>query len=310
MSVEIRQADSVRQFAAVETAPEHVDDISSYLEGLFASGSSRPEWCFIAWRDGQPCGRVAFWALPRVGRPLDIVLLNLPWDGDAAAIGRALLKGARQAMVPAGLTTVGHCHDHPPRAPQWQTHGDVRLAFLAGMGFRTQRDTLRFEAAPTPGAAVDTGDLRLRAATADDETLLQQMVATVAAASRDQIDIETVAARGAQAHAAELVADLRSMRVDPGWWQIAFDAQGTAVGLVLPVAGADFGSIGYIGVLPAHRGRGHVDVLLAAATALLRHAGLPRLIADTDRSNTGMARAFKRGGWRQFGERRELLLPA
>jgi RimJ/RimL family protein N-acetyltransferase len=310
MTFDIRQADSVRQFAAVETAPEHVDDTARYLEGLFASGSSRPEWCFVAWRDGRPCGRVAFWALPRVGRPLDIVLLNLPWEGEADAIGRALLEGARRAMADAGLTTVGHCHDHPPRTPQWQTHGDARLALLAGLGFRTQRDTLRFEAALAPGAAVDTGDLRLRAATSDDEALLRQMVAAVAAASRDQIDIETVAARGAQAHAAELIADLRSMRVDPGWWQIAFDAQGTAVGLVLPVAGADFGSIGYIGVLPAHRGRGHVDVLLAAATALLREAGLPRLIADTDRSNTGMARAFTRGGWRQFGERRELLLPA
>lgn len=313
MTFEIRRADSVRQFATVETAPEHVDDIVRYVEGLFASGSSRPEWCFIAWRDGRPCGRVAFWALPRVGRPLDIVLLNLPWDGEADAVGRALLDGARRAMADAGLTTVGHCHDHPPRTPQWQTHGDARLAFLAGAGFRIQRDTLRFETAPAPvpGAAIDDcGVLRLRAASADDEALLQRMVAEVAAASRDQIDIEAVAARGAPAHAAELIADLRSMRVDPGWWQIAFDAQGAAVGLVLAVAGADFGSIGYIGVLPAHRGRGHVDVLLAAATALLRHAGLPRLIADTDRSNTGMARAFKRGGWRQFGERRELLLPA
>lgn len=179
-------------------------------------------------------------------------------------------------------------------------------------GFRTQRDTLRFDAVPesAPGAAVDTGDLNLRPVTAGDEPLLRQMVAEVAAASRDQIDIEAVAARGAEAHAAELIADLRSMRVDPGWWQIAFDAQGAAVGLVLPVAGADFGSIGYIGVLPAHRGRGRVDALLAVATALLRAAGLPRLIADTDRSNTGMARAFTRGGWRQFGERRELLLPA
>lgn len=310
MTFEIRPADSVRQFAAVETAPEHVDDTARYLEGLFASGSSRPEWCFVAWRDGRPCGRVAFWALPRVGRPLDIVLLNLPWDGEADAIGRALLDGARRAMADAGLTTVGHCHDHPPRTPQWQTHGDARLALLAGLGFRTQRDTLRFETALVPGAAVDPGDLRLRAATPDDETLLRQMVAAVAAASRDQIDIETVAAHGAEAHAVELIADLRSMRVDPGWWQIAFDAQGAAVGLVLPVAGADFGSIGYIGVLPAYRGRGHVDVLLAAATALLRNAGLPRLIADTDRANTGMARAFTRGGWRQFGERRELLLPA
>ena len=310
MTVEIRRADSVRQFAAVETAPEHVDDTARYLDGLFASGSSRLEWCFVAWRNGRPCGRVAFWAMPRVGRPIDIVLLNLPWDSEADAIGRKLLDGARQVMADAGLTTVGHCHDHPPRPPQWQTHADARLAFLAGLGFRTRRDTLRFQAALAPGAAVDPGELRLRAVTPDDEPLLRQMVAEVAAASRDQIDIEAVATHGAQVHANELIADLRSMRVDPGWWQIAFDPQGTAVGLVLPVAGADFGSIGYIGVLPAHRGRRHVDGLLAAGTALLREAGLPRLIADTDRSNTGMARAFTRGGWQQFGERRELLLPA
>ena len=50
MTVEIRRAGSVHEFAAVETAAEHVDDTAHYLEGLFASGSSRPEWCFVAWR--------------------------------------------------------------------------------------------------------------------------------------------------------------------------------------------------------------------------------------------------------------------
>jgi len=308
--VEIRRAGSIAEFAAVETAGEHVADTVRYLEGLFAAGSSRLDWCFVAWRDGRPCGRVAFWALPRVGKPIDIVLLNLPWHGDAAGVGAALLDAARAAMAGEGLAGLGHCHDHPPRPPQWQTQGAARLAFLEGYGFRSQRDTLRFEAdAAGPGVPV-TGDTRLRPLTAADEDLLRDLVGRIASASRDQIDIETVAERGAEAHAAAMIEDLRSLRVEPGWWQVGLDADGAPVGLVLPVAGADFGSIGYIGVLPAQRGRGRVDALLAAGTATLRAAGLPRLVADTDRANRGMAAAFTRGGWRLFGERRELALPA
>lgn len=65
-------------------------------------------------------------------------------------------------------------------------------------------------------------------------------------------------------------------------------------------------SIGYIGVVPEHRGRGYVNGLLASGTStLLRITDGLAICADTDVSNTPMAAAFERAGWRRFATRRE-----
>jgi ribosomal protein S18 acetylase RimI-like enzyme len=77
------------------------------------------------------------------------------------------------------------------------------------------------------------------------------------------------------------------------------------VGFVMPSANQ---TVGYIGVLPEHRGRGYSDDLLARLTATFSAAGVSSCLADTDVSNTPMANAFRRVGWRQFGRRQEYAL--
>ncbi len=63
--------------------------------------------------------------------------------------------------------------------------------------------------------------------------------------------------------------------------------------------------IGYIGVVPEHRGQGYVDDLLAAGTDTLRRAGAEQVRADTDIHNVPMAAAFRRAGYAEFARRRE-----
>jgi len=43
---------------------------------MFAAGSMRPEWCFVAQEEGEdhPLGRVAFWTLPGMGEPFEVAL--------------------------------------------------------------------------------------------------------------------------------------------------------------------------------------------------------------------------------------------
>lgn len=58
--------------------------------------------------------------------------------------------------------------------------------------------------------------------------------------------------------------------------------------------------IAYIGVLPAHRGNGHIDDLLAEGTRILARQDVPRIRASTDVGNVPMARAFQRAGYVDF----------
>lgn len=46
-----------------------------------------------------------------------------------------------------------------------------------------------------------------------------------------------------------------------------------------------------------HRGRGHINELLAGATRLLLDHKLPGVTADTDQNNVPMAAAFIRAGY-------------
>jgi RimJ/RimL family protein N-acetyltransferase len=84
------------------------------------------------------------------------------------------------------------------------------------------------------------------------------------------------------------------------WWQVATLPDGDPVGFVIPAHNGYNPIIAYLGVVPAHRGHGYVDELLAAGTRLLAGEGVPRIRASTDVGNVPMARAFARAGYVTF----------
>ncbi len=75
---------------------------------------------------------------------------------------------------------------------------------------------------------------------------------------------------------------------------------GEAVGFVIPARNSYNPIIAYIGVLPAHRGNGYIDDLLAEGTRILAAHGVPRIQASTDLGNVPMARSFQRTGYLNF----------
>jgi GNAT superfamily N-acetyltransferase len=318
MTFHIRVARDVEEFVATATSAEHIADIARYVHRLFDTHCSHLNWCLIAeGADGAPCARVALWSLPERETPLDLVLLDGDWHGDRPAL-QALLRHVETIFRNAGCDSIGHCQDIPPREPQWQEHGAARRTFLESAGFLVVRHTLRYRCdaagvAQSPARVVSPPSeppLDLVAVDATNEPQLVDLVAQVAAASHDELDRSGCAEHGAKEHAKRLLADLREMRVDDGWWRIAYrracaGASPEAIGFILPTASADMGTIGYIGVLPAHRGHGYTDPLIAHTTRVLTDAKFTRLIADTDHSNKPMARAFERNDWLYFGERLE-----
>ena len=93
------------------------------------------------------------------------------------------------------------------------------------------------------------------------------------------------------------------------WWQLGLNDNGDIVGLVLPVtfngcakAGLEEGTIYYIGVVPEYRGLGFATDLLAQGTRTLQEVGVWRIFCDTAVDNVRMISAFKRVGYRQYGE--------
>jgi RimJ/RimL family protein N-acetyltransferase len=98
------------------------------------------------------------------------------------------------------------------------------------------------------------------------------------------------------------------MGYDPAWWQLAYTTTGDLVGLIMPALSPTYATIGYIGVVPEHRGRGYIDDLLHQATAILSTSGAMTIRADTDIANLPMANAFRRAGYAHFAMRREYRL--
>ncbi|MEO1148090.1 MAG: GNAT family N-acetyltransferase [Cyanobacteria bacterium J06638_22] len=93
------------------------------------------------------------------------------------------------------------------------------------------------------------------------------------------------------------------------WWQFGINKKGEIVGFVLPVIfpecakeGLEEGTIYYMGILPEYRGLGLANDLLFKGTQILQKTGVWRVFCDTAVDNVRMIAAFKRVGYRQYGE--------
>ncbi len=76
-------ADDLELFVEAAGTPDQRREVERYLERMFAAGSMRRQWCFVAEEEGEgSLGRVAFWTLPGMEEPFALVLLDVPWDGD------------------------------------------------------------------------------------------------------------------------------------------------------------------------------------------------------------------------------------
>jgi RimJ/RimL family protein N-acetyltransferase len=100
------------------------------------------------------------------------------------------------------------------------------------------------------------------------------------------------------------------MRGDRAWWRVAEQAGGQPVGFGVPSRNSEVPVVGYLGVLPEHRGHGYVDDIVAEITRILaEEAGADIIHADTDLANRPMAAAFERAGYRNFARRVVLSVP-
>ncbi|MFJ5676619.1 GNAT family N-acetyltransferase [Streptomyces sp. NPDC093097] len=311
------ESDLDRLLPLIVTDPAGSLTAQTYRDRL-SSGEYRPGWTWIAEdaADRTPLALAVWWGDADEAQPgaLDGVFVHesVRSDAERTALAAELLTAAHTAYAGAGLETApeyhfflpGDWHDRPDTvaAVAWRREAARR----AGLPVSLER--LRYEWTPQAGLPEPSGRL-LFGAEPDDEVFVdlfrRALVGTLDTDSRKEA--ERV---GAEAQARDDVAFYRdNMLGDRSWWRIARTPDGERVGFGLPSRNHAFPVVGYLGVLPEHRGRGYADEILADITRVLVSATDPeRVRADTDLTNAPMAAAFERVGY--LNNARRLVLSA
>lgn len=265
---------------------------------LLADGQYRPEWSWVARRAGHTVARCAFWGFPGSASPYSLDWLEPGAGPDRRQIAAALLATALREMRTAEGARPEY---HLFLPPGWRdTEGvreaaEDRLAVAAAAGYEPFIE--RFNYTWTPADRAPARSTRLVFREVGDE----QALAVIQASIEGTLDGHSArdAARHGLAEAARIMlADLAELPSPRGWWRAAYTPVGDLVGLIVPARNPARAVIGYLAVVPAQRGRGYADDLLAEATALLVERGAQEIGADTDLGNRPMAAAFARAGYR------------
>jgi RimJ/RimL family protein N-acetyltransferase len=266
-----------------------------------ARGLRRPEWMWVALRDGHLLARAAWWGSAGEG-PSVFDFLDVDDDSDRISIGARLISTALSRLIPAGTRPPEYVRFIPS---DWREHASSRrvvedlMAIVVRAGAHLVTERLRFEwrqGTPVPGPA---GRLIFRPARNDAELL--DLMARVMDGTLDAHGRRDLARMSPQAAAARHFGDeLARYRSPREWWRVAARPAGEPVGFVFPARNSYGAIIAYIGVLPAYRGNGYINEVLAEGTRILAAQDVPRIRATTDLGNTPMAAAFTRCGWVNF----------
>lgn len=268
------------------------------VRGDFEAGRMRPEWSWVLEQEGRLVGRALWWGrgdvVPSVLDALDV----LPEVDDPRSAAVELLRGGHadfatsgeRLLLPHTVRLPGGWRDDPQsvRAVAW------RCAAMSDLGVTGSLERLQYAWTPANGVPASSARVMLRPGS-DDE-----FVQLFVQAARGSLDAETQQALESMDELSQARDDVEFYRGCPGereWWQVATDRDGVPVGFIVPSATPYHRNVGYLGVLPDHRGKGLVDDLLSEITRIHAAAGADMITATTDMANLPMAAALERAGY-------------
>lgn len=272
-----------------------------------AAGRRVPAWMWVALRGDRVLARLSWWTNKEGGEPLALDFFDLDPElpeRKRAEIGLRLLETATAAVVPAGTARPEFNRFLPADwrdVPETRAELETLFGVLDASGARPLVERLRLEW--LPGTPVPEPQGRLEFRPVRDREDLVALMAPVLEGTLDahgQADLASglTAREAAEQHYDEELAGYASPRE---WWQVAqLPESGEPVGFVVPARNNYNHTIAYIGVLPAHRGQGYIDDILAEGTRILADQDVPRIRAATDLGNVPMAKAFARTGYATF----------
>jgi ribosomal protein S18 acetylase RimI-like enzyme len=262
---------------------------------IVARGNYRPANTWVALRDRVVVARAAWWGRP--DQPAPAVLDWFDFIDQEAAV-----ELLRTAPGPAeySLALPPDWRDRP--AVEQAAQARITAAEAAGMTPLVERYGYRW----TPRCRLPARPGRLEFRPEPDDGVILGLFRRVHQGSLDAHAQRAVAASGLDAAAAEDLEILRLMPSPREWWRLA-TAGGEVVGLAVPSRNYTDPVIGYVAVLPEHRGRGYAYDLLVEATHLLVAEGADRIVANTDVTNLPMAATFAKAGYPVTDHRIDLV---
>ena len=265
----------------------------------------RPEWMWVALDGDRLVARVAWWARSGDGSPSALDILDVD-DGDAEIDSEdlcfTLLETATAHVVPKGSRRPDYGRFVLPNwrdQPETSKPVEVRMAALERAGAHLLVERLRFEWRDDEPVGNTNSRLSFRPPV-DDEELIDLMAVALGGTLdvHSHRDLSTMSAHDvAVQHFEDELALYKSPR---DWWRVATLPGVDRVGFVIPARNNYHPIIAYIAVVPAHRGNGYIDEILAEGTRILQSKDVPPFRASTDLGNVPMAEAFTRAGWTNF----------
>lgn len=287
------------------TGPEELDlfcqlsyALDHELADDLAAGRRRPDWMWVALRGGELVARAAWWG--RAGESVPFLLDY--FDLQDVTAGALLLRTAMAEILPAGTRSPVY---HRMIPAGWREKAETRsvvedrMSALEQTGARLLAERLRFEWRPGTPVATPQNRLLFRPIRDEDEILdLMTRVLDGTLDAHSRADLTRLSAREAAIrHYEDELAHYHSPR---DWWRVATLPDGRPAGFVTPARNDYNPIIGYLAVLPEHRGNGYIDDILAEGTRILAVQEVPRIRAATDLGNLPMANAFRRAGYVNF----------
>ena len=213
-----------------QTKPDEVITLRTSMLELWASGYSRPAWCFLAHENGIDVGRVAY---RNDGTPHEIhpFAVELLWQADYLAVGQALLRESLKMMATQGAQRVIRQINS-----QWETANAQRQVFAAA-GFTLRQTKSRFVLAMPATPVVVPERLTYRPLEEVGEAAFIEAIRQASGHTLDSDDQKAIAQVGPQQMAEDLFALLQSeyWAYQPRWWQMAYTLDGALVGFVQPL---------------------------------------------------------------------------
>ncbi|MBT2419185.1 GNAT family N-acetyltransferase [Streptomyces sp. ISL-22] len=260
----------------------------------------RPDWKRVALRDGRVVARAAWWGGPDDSEPLLAEWFDVA-DGEEAA-GAELLRTAPwrvglEINLPAGW------RDDPVQ----RAAAEARYAAARAAGFTlfVERIVYRW----TPQCTLPARPRRLEFAPEPDDKVFLDALRRIHSVTLDAHARKAIAVGGLDQAAQEAVDFFNWCPSPREWWQVARTREGELAGIHIPAHNPQGPCIGFIGVLPEHRGHGYAHDLLAECTHFLVEQGAEFIAAATDQANATMAAHFAKAGYPVVRERTHFDAP-
>ncbi|WP_406209685.1 GNAT family N-acetyltransferase [Kitasatospora sp. NBC_01560] len=254
----------------------------------------RPDWKRVALRDGEVVARGAWWGGPDDAEPVTINWFDVA-EGEEEA-GAALLRSAPR-QVELEINLPGGWRDRA----DLRAGAEARFAAARSAGYELLVERFLYRWTPERGLPERPG--RLRFSAEPDDTVFFDALRRIHSVTLDAHARRAVAEGGLDRAAQEELDFFHWCPSPREWWQLAHTPEGDLAGIHIPAHNPSGPTIGFIGVVPEHRGRGYAYDLLAECTHVLVEQGAEFVTGATDQGNFPMAANFTKAGFPVVRER-------